>query len=522
MQGVNNCPCGPVFQAAAHHSGNHSGQAVIEGGHWPSRYRNGYRRTLRFDNKRRNGVPFINFRKPADWGRVHHVRAFVYTRQSQDKTGEEWGVDRQRSEIMRFIAHRGWTVVDEFADNDVSAYKKKPRPQFNEMMRRVDAGGADVICAKHLDRLLRRLAELEDVITRCEPTGTAIVTTADGVDTSTEGGRLVARILASVAQGEVERKGARQKAAAKQAADQGRWIGGRRPFGYREGAKEADPIESALVRGAYSAILDGESLHSIAKDWNAAGVKTTVGNEWTGATVSQMLLKPRYAGLRTYEGVIVGSGQWEPIVEEPEWKAVEAILKTPGRQVAPTARKHLLSGIMICGKCLKTVGSGFNLHPIYKCKNCGGVSKQIEPIDKLVTKLLIAFMATEEANELLVDRSGEDVGPLIEREKVINRAIDQLAIERAQELLTARQVRVATDNLEAERKEIQTKLRRTARARNLEQLVCDNPEPVWMGWSLDRRRMAIKESVELILYPGRRGVPFKPEHLGHRWLIAED
>ena len=83
-----------------------------------------------------------------------------------------------------------------------------------------------------MDRLLRRLAELENVLERCKATDTAIVTAADGVDTSTDGGRLAARILSSVAQGEVECKGARQRSATEQAAKQGRWVGGRRAFGY--------------------------------------------------------------------------------------------------------------------------------------------------------------------------------------------------------------------------------------------------------------------------------------------------
>ena len=119
----------------------------------------------------------------------------------------------------------------------MSALSRKPRPAVREMMTRVDAGEFDVIVARHMDRLLRRLAEFESVLERCQKTNIAIVTAADGVDTSTDGGRLVARILSSVAQGEVERKSARQRSAAVQAAAQGRWVGGRRAFGY-----EADGV----------------------------------------------------------------------------------------------------------------------------------------------------------------------------------------------------------------------------------------------------------------------------------------
>lgn len=448
------------------------------------------------------------------------MRAALYFRQSEDRTGEEWGIDRQRDDVMRLVQARGWTVVQEFRDNDISAYSGKPRPDFNRMLRMVEQGEVDVIVAKHMDRLLRRLRELEDTLDRCA--GKAfIVTTADGVDTSTEGGRLVARILSSVAQGEVERKGARQKAAARQAAEQGRWIGGRRPFGYQRDLS-IDPIEAAIVCQLYSKLIAGESLYSMAKWLNAQEVKTTVGNRWTGDTVGQMLARPRYAGLRTYHGEVVGKGQWDSLVAEDTWRTALGILTTPGRQVAPTGRKHLLSGLLLCGGCTKPVSSGFNLNPIYRCKHCAAVSRKMEPIDRLSQKLIVDFMTTDDAQELLIDRSRADVGQLRERERVLLDSIDQLAIDHTDGLLNARQVKVATDRLQTQLDEVQANLRRGGKSEAVKDLVCKNPAPIWKRYSLDRRRMVISEVVEFTLRVGGKGSVFKPEHLGYRWLLAEE
>ncbi|OMC55447.1 hypothetical protein A5747_13745 [Mycobacterium sp. IS-836] len=448
------------------------------------------------------------------------MRAAVYLRQSEDTQGQQWGIERQREDVLRYIEARGWTVIDEFPDNDVSATKNKPRPQFNKMLSRLDE--FDVIVARHMDRLLRKLSEFVSLLEVCDQTGVAIITTADGIDTSTDGGRTAAGILASVAEGEMRRKSARQKSAAKQAAKQGRWIGGKRPFGYLDGALAPHPEEAKLVREAYRSVLAGESLYSIAKRWNEDGVKTTDGNTWAGHTVRQMLVKPRYAGLRTYGGDVVGPAQWEPIVDEELWQSAHAILTAPGRQLAPPARKHLLSGILLCGKCSKAVGAAFNLHYVYKCKHCGGVSRQMAPIDNLAIKLILGFMATDEAKELLIDRSREDVVELVEREKVLEEKIRQLGLEWARDLMTPVQVKVATDTLTEELGQIRAQLRRSARARAIEELVCENPGPIWARWSLDRRRLAIREIVELTLLPGRKGMTFKPEHLAYRWLVAED
>ena len=191
----------------------------------------------------------------------------AYYRQSQDRDGTGLGIDRQREEVRQLCKARGWKVAAEFVDNDVSALSRKPRPQFDKMMRRVEAGEFDVIVARHMDRLLRRLAELESTLVRCEKSGTVIVTAADGVDTGTDGGRLVARILASVAQGEVERKGARQKAAVVQAAKQGRWVGGRRAFGYEPDGVTVREAEAALIRQGYTDILAGESIDVYNAGW---------------------------------------------------------------------------------------------------------------------------------------------------------------------------------------------------------------------------------------------------------------
>ena len=80
-----------------------------------------------------------------------------------------------------------------------------------------------------------------------------------------------------MAQGEVERKGARQRSAAVQAAKQGRWIGGRRAFGFEPDGVTVREAEAALIEQGYVDVLAGESLGEIARRWNAAGVVTGAG-----------------------------------------------------------------------------------------------------------------------------------------------------------------------------------------------------------------------------------------------------
>lgn len=143
----------------------------------------------------------------------------------------------------------------------------------------------------------------------------------------------------------------------------------------------------------------------------------------------------------------------------------------------------------------------------------------MEPIDRLTQKLIIEYMGSDEARDILVDRKRPDVAALRERERIILGKIDQLAVDNLEELLTKRQVKIQTDHLQAQLDEIAKGLRRSAGSKALADLV-DNPA-LWGGYSLDRRRMVIGEVVEFTLESGGKGRVFKPEHLRHRWLLEE-
>jgi len=97
------------------------------------------------------------------------TRAAIYCRISRDATGSGAGVDRQRDACLKLAADRGWTVESQhiYVENDTSATKGK-RPVYAKMMQAAESGAVDVIVAWHVDRLTRKLPELEHLITLSE------------------------------------------------------------------------------------------------------------------------------------------------------------------------------------------------------------------------------------------------------------------------------------------------------------------------------------------------------------------
>ena len=156
-------------------------------------------------------------------------------------------------------------------------------------------------------------------------------------------------MLSVIAQGEVERKSARQRLAAAEAARAGkRWTGCPRPFGYRPDHVTPDPSEAAAITWAADALLGGGTVSAVMREWDARGLRTPqTGKPFTRQSVTTILRNPRLAGLNAYRGEITGPGDWQPVLPEATWRAVAALLEDPARK-PPRGVRTLLGGLAVC------------------------------------------------------------------------------------------------------------------------------------------------------------------------------
>lgn len=303
------------------------------------------------------------------------MRTALYLRISQDRTGEAAGVERQRQDCEQLASELGWRVVGVYVDNSVEATSGKPRPEYLRMLGDIKAGHIDAIIAWHTDRLYRRLEDLQELIAICDHHRIAIRTCRAGeLDLSTPTGRLVARILGSVATHEGEHKADRWRRSYLQRREAGVWMAaGPRTFGYeRDGTIRPDEAEA--IRKAARDILSGVKTLDICRTWNAEGRRTTRGRPWTPTSLRVLLTNPRLAGLVTLKGEIIGPGTWDPILDRETWEQVRALYLRRKDNRPRASTRSLLSGIALCGLrihedlCSRVLIRSTTSMPIYRCR----------------------------------------------------------------------------------------------------------------------------------------------------------
>ena len=178
-------------------------------------------------------------------------RAAIYARISEDATGRAAGVERQLHDARALAEIRGWDVVAEHSDNDISATQGKPRPGYAELLRRAQAGEFDrviVFQSSRLWRNRRERAEGMELLARARVSIASVK--GNDIDLSTAGGRAMAGIEGEFNTWESDVKGERVAAAAAARARNGQPNGG---LGYGWQRTDASgyvehPEQAAVVR----------------------------------------------------------------------------------------------------------------------------------------------------------------------------------------------------------------------------------------------------------------------------------
>ncbi len=144
-------------------------------------------------------------------------RVALYARISQDTSGEAVGVSDQLEHARAFAAARGYTVVAEHSDNDISAFKGAERPGgYQKVLQLAREHRIDRVVVYHMSRMTRNRRERAEFIDGFHAAKVS-VSEAQGADydlTTASGGRSWADIQGALSTWESEIKSERVTAAA--------------------------------------------------------------------------------------------------------------------------------------------------------------------------------------------------------------------------------------------------------------------------------------------------------------------
>ena len=465
-----------------------------------------------------------------------------HARISDDKEGQGLGVERQTDDSRRLADRIGLTVAATFIDNDISAStpSRRTRPQYTQMLQSARHGEFCAIIAYSNSRPTRRPREAEDLIELAERHGVRIITVVSGEDNlSTADGRQMARIKASIDAGEAERTSERVRRQKDQAAKDGRYRGGPRPYGYEVDGLKVRDDEAKIIREATTAVLAGRTLGAVARELNEQGKPTSTGRPWTYARLRDVLIRPRNAGLLSrgrYDrdtGEITGPATWLPIVDEETWRAVHKLLTDPARRKQQgNAVRWLGSGIYTCSKCsgsmrCTAIGGhnsqrGGNRRYYYRCVAANHLMIRQDKTDDYVAQVVAELVRDPRVAAAMQHHDDEQFSADRERRVALERRLANFLDDYGKELVTGQQLRVVTDKVTAELEEIEARMAVALQQSTASPVLnAIDPGEAFLDAPVDVQRAVLAQVLMIEVLPSsRRGVAWSADRIRLRPVTA--
>lgn len=218
-------------------------------------------------------------------------KAVGYTRVSTEEQADEgYSLGAQEAKIRAQAIVSDLELVDVIVDPGFSG-KDMVRPGLERLLRMVRKREVEAVVIPKLDRLTRRVKDLEELIEMFDKNRVRLISLHEALDTRTAAGRMVIRILASVSQMEREQIGERTKAVLQFKKSRGERTGNV-PYGYyadEKGRLRRNAVEQEVVDEIYRLHDLGDSLRGIAEALNKAGLRTRAGTEWKFQYIDRIL-----------------------------------------------------------------------------------------------------------------------------------------------------------------------------------------------------------------------------------------
>jgi site-specific DNA recombinase len=336
------------------------------------------------------------------------TKVCIYTRISTDEENQPTSLHSQRERLEAFCkAQEGWRIVAHKQDQATGT--KLDRPGLQAALDLARSGAVDMLLVYRVDRLSRKVRQLAQLAEELDTLDVVLRSATEPFDTGSAAGRMMLQMLAVFAEFEHATIVDRISAGIERRAKEGRWFGGRPPFGYTFSSEERmlvpDPVKAPVVRRVFdlyarkrlgtrtiAQLLHDEGAPAPSAGWGHPGVHWIISN-------------PTYVGKIRWRDKVF-DGIHEPLVDEFTFAKAQAILTERGEHAKRrgNASDFLLSGLLRCGKCgkayigMSATGNGGRYH-YYACtgrqkygpKACTGERLPRDKVDEAVLRQLVSI-----------------------------------------------------------------------------------------------------------------------------------
>ena len=343
--------------------------------------------------------------------------AGLYIRVStEDQAREGFSLPEQEKRLRALCEFKGYEIYKLYKDAGISAKTGNTRPAFEELLQDVREKKCNTIVVLKLDRLTRSVYDMEFIMKFLEENDAYLDCANDDINTTSANGRMVARLLTTVSQNEIERTSERTKFGMAGAIKEGH-IPHKAPFGYKHENKKLVPDESTKdqVIRIFNLYYQGNSYQTISNLYNKE--KVFGKTNWCDGTILKIIENEIYKGdfihgkrtkNPTYYSDVV-----EPLVSKELWEECQVQKKKNSRNYKRD-KEYLFLQKLKCPKCGRILGGNAtrkkngNVYYYYQCHDCKVSIKEtdiekefdnfineIQEYDSIVNQTLLPMIKTK-------------------------------------------------------------------------------------------------------------------------------
>ena len=388
--------------------------------------------------------------------RINRIpRVAIYCRVSTTEQAETgYSIDEQERLLIDWCNKNGLEVYKCYSDRGISGKSINNRPELKALLKDVECKKVDMVLVWKLNRISRKLEDVLTIMNALEKNNVTFKSYSEPFETTTHVGRMQMHMMALI--GEFERGTISQNVKVSMCAKAraGEWCGNR-VLGYdlvpmegtennkrRKSRLEINQEEAEIIRLIFNEYASGKGYKAITNKLNKLGCKTKKGNNFSVASIKDILMNPVYIGKVRYNvrqgwsekhrrninpEPIISDGIHKAIIDKDTWDKVQVMLQSKaGKPSRIYDGFYPLTGILRCPKCgagmvisrtTNTLADGTKKRIVYYCcgawKNkgtsvCNSNTIRVEKANEYVFNKLSSVLSNDDMIRAITDNINKE------------------------------------------------------------------------------------------------------------------